>query len=363
MKGQRIFWYVVCMAALPLFADDHKAQDVYQAGYAAYQKQDYREAASKFEEAELEADSPVIKANSVKAQIAAWQMCKMPYKEFKAIELLLDRYPEYADFVTLVNREFELAEAYFQGEREPSYWSLRWIPWLTDGDRSSEIYEKALARAPFAGDAPRARLRLAYQLDQEGKIKPSLEQLRRLVNDYPDAAQCKYAYLSLANGLLELAKSGDGDGSCAREAVEVLNKFKERYPDATENGWVDRTLLKLRDVQAERLLVLADYYDKTGKKATAARYLAQVIQEYPESESAEPAERLLTQVDRAFTPDDFRTVSPARFPKYRSYPIPQEARKILITPEASDRKYLLPVYDLKEPAQLPPPREEESVKK
>ena len=337
---------LLAAAPLALRADDTEAVELYREGRAAYDEQDYRAASKKYEEAELYADSPVIKSNALRARIAALQMCRLPYQEFEAIERLLTGYPEYADFAALVRREYEIAKMYDDGVREPAFWGLRWIPWLVGDDNSIEVYRKALERAPFSENAPAARLRLAYLLDQEGQIKESLDELRRVIREFPDSPQCKWAYLALGNGLFELSRRGDGDARYAREAYDVFREFQNKYPDAPENDFVRVVLAKSRDIQAERLLGIAEFYEDSGRKEAAERYLAQVLREFPDTEAAGDSERRLVELDKNFVPDDFVVSKDSRIQHYRSYPLPAESGKLLIVPGRGNRKYLLPVYDL-----------------
>ena len=338
--------FLLVAGSFAVQADDGEAVELYREGREAYDGQDYRAASKKFEEAELYADSPVIKSNALRARIAALQMCRLPYQEFEAIERMLTGYPEYADFVSLVRREYEIAKMYDEGVREPAFWSLRWIPWLVGDDKSIEIYKKALERAPFSENAPSARLRLAYPLDQEGQVKESLDELRRLIQEFPDSPQCKWAYLALGNGLFELSRRGDGDARYAREAYDVFREFQNKYPDAPENDYVRVVLAKSRDIQAERLLGIAEFYEDSGRKEAAERYLAQVIREFPDTEAAGDSERRLVELDKNFVPDDFVAAKDSRIQRYRSYQLPAESGKLLIVPGRGNRKYLLPVYDL-----------------
>ncbi len=371
ISGKQIFLALALSVCSIVSAGDKEAEAFYQQGYELYQKGDYYDASKRFEEAGIKADSPVIKANSLKARIAAYQMSKLLFKEFNAIEELLERFPEYADFSTLASREYEIAEAYFKGEREPAYWALRWVPWLSDKDRSKEIFEKAIARSPYAKQAAKARLRLAYIADQDGKVKEGLEHLRKLLIAYPESAEAKFALLALGEGLVSLSKRGDGDGSYAREAFEVLNTFKKRYPQASEIPWVERQLLLLRDFQAERLFLIAEHYEKSDRKETASRYLAQIVQEYPESVHVENAEKRLAELDKSYTPDDFKPSRTSRLPKFKMFNMPTEAEKILIIPQESDNKYLFPIEDLyprppkavKKEEKIPVPKSAAEVKK
>lgn len=342
------FWLLSALflaTSFALRADDREATECYRIGREAYENEDYRAASKKFEDAELYADSTVVKYNALRARIAALQMCMLPYQEFEAIERMLTGYPEYADFVSLIEREYALAKLYDDGVREPAFWSLRWIPWLVGEDKSIEIYRKALERAPFSQRAPQARLRLAYLLDQKGEVKESLDELRRIIQDFPESHECKFAYLALGNGLFELSRRGDGDARYAREASDVFREFQNKYPSAPENDFVRTILAQSRDIQAERLLTIADFYENSGRKEAAERYLARILKEFPDTDAAADSERRLVELDKSFVPDDFQDSTEPRLQRYPAYSLPEEAGKLLILPGRGNSKYLLPIYD------------------
>lgn len=334
--------------ALPVLGSgDDEASAVYLEGRDAYLAGDYYRAAKLFGESELLAESTAIRANSILARIGAWRMCGMLYREYEDIETLLTQYPEYARFGEMIDREFEIGAEYWRGKRDPMYWSLRWIPWLIGDDKSIEVLEKALSRAPFAAAAPAARLRLAYLYQEKGMVHKSLAELRRLIKDHPGAPECRYAYLALADGLFELSRSGDGDGRYVREASDVLAEFRKRYPEAEENEWARRKQLESKDIQAARLYETAEFYRKNGREAVAARYLARVVRDYPESAIAPRSEAELAAMDDTFVPGDFPETEGERIPSYDSYAIPAEAARVLIVPGAGGNHFLLPVPDLK----------------
>ena len=353
--GLLIIAWLVCAAASAAFADDAEASKLYDEGRQDYLDGSYYSAGKVFAEAEKRADSNAIKANSLLAQIGAWRMCELYYREFKAIEKLLTLYPEYADFGPLVDREFEIGELYALGKREPAFWALRFIPWLVDEDHTEEIFKRALDRAPFAKFSAKAHLRLAYIYDRAGRVKESIAQLREIVRDYPHCDQHKLAMLALAEGLLELSRRGDGDGSYIREAADVLTRFNARYPDAEEKEWAKRKLLEAKDIQAKRLYDMAEFYRKSGRQEAAERYLARIVSELPESTYAAQSEEELVDLDKSYMPGDFLPDPESRLPKIKTYSLPQEARHIMISPGVGDHHFLTPVYDLKRDAATEPP--------
>ena len=344
-----IFIVLMSVAAvLPLLANDNEATAKYDAGRKLYIERSYRDAAKCFEESYTLADSPAIKANSLLAQIGAYRMCGLLYNEFNAIELLLEKYMEYADYKVLVEREFEIGDAFHRGQRDPAFWSLRWVPWLTGPDYTEEIYSKALKRSPYSARAPRALLFLAHWYEMEGKTYQSLDALRTLVKDHPHAKECKYALLALGNGLLEIARhGGDGDGVMVAEALKCFNEFSRRYPGSPEFNFAKRKVAQSRDIQAKRLCEMAEYYRKSGRSEVAAKYMAKVVQNFPDSEAAPKAEKELAILDKSYLPGDFSPAPEARLMPINAYTIPEDAENELISPLKSGSPFLLPVPDLK----------------
>ncbi len=335
------------LAGAALYADDAAANAEFRAALALEQKGDFRGAANTYVESADTAEDATLKANALLAAATAYGRAGLYEREFRTIERLLDGYSTRVDVVKLISREYELGNAYFKGEREPAFWSLRFIPWLTGPDLTIEIYRRALNRAPFAPEAPQARLRLGYLLTMDGKTTEGAEQFRKLADDYPEAPARKYGLLALGELYFDLSQRGDGDGRYNREALAVFERFEREYPEAEELDLVRKWMLRLRDVQAERLLGLAKYYERTGRREAAQRYLGQVLREYPDSRSAEASEVLLTELDRTYVPEVFQPPLIQREQEYTFHEIPEEPEPLLIAPENSNGKYLLPVYDLR----------------
>jgi outer membrane protein assembly factor BamD (BamD/ComL family) len=208
------------------------------------------------------------------------------------------------------------------------------------------MVEKALKHAPFSKRAPEAKLRLAVLLIEEGKTPEGLKHLRELVKNYPQSKYCKYAYLELGNALFQLSKAGDGDGKYNNEALSVFKAFKKKYPKADETDWINKCLLKSKDIQAKRLLGIAKFYKRIGRTAPAERYLNDILVKYPDSKSAETSEEILSEIDKSYIPEGFKPSLKSRYQKYDVIPIPSQTSRIIIVPENSNGKYLYPIRDL-----------------
>ena len=325
---------------------DIKSTEKFQAGLRKFKAKDYVGAADKFKDAEFLSRSISMKAAAAKEAMKSYRKANLLYKEFIVIERLLNSYPAEVDFAKLVEREYEIADKYYNGHRDPEFWSLRWIPWLVGPDRSEEMLRKALKHAPYAQTAPQAKLRLAVLLIENEKVLEGLKELREMIKNYPKSKFCKFAYLELGNALFQLSLTGDGDGKFNSEALSVFKEFIKKYPKAAEIDWIKKCQLRSKDIQAKRLLGIAKFYKRLGRTAPAERYLNDILVKYPDSKSADKSEEILSEIDKSYIPENFRPALKSRYQKYDVIPIPSQTSRIILVPENSNGKHLYPIRDL-----------------
>lgn len=333
-------------AVVPLCADDAESSSIFKEALKAFNDKDYVDAAELFAKAENKADSVDLKLKAALREVESYRKAGYRGKEFDAIEKVIRRYPGHIDYKKLVDREFALGDAYFHGYADPAFWSLRFIPFLTDKDRMFEIYEAALKHAPFAPAGATARLRLAVRCLKADKNDKALTLLKEIIRIYPDTEAARYAMLELGNAFSEMSLAGDGDGKHFDEAMSIFKEFKEKYPNLSENEWVKHSEAKARNAYAQRLHNIAAFYHREGRDEPAAAYLMEVMRRFPDTKSAAESEKLLTQIDKNYFPEKVAPAVAPEYPKYETLKFPEEPRKLLLAPENSNGKFLLPIYDL-----------------
>lgn len=341
-----IFMLLLCAAQLALTASDAEAAKSFSDGVKAVQDKDYIAAAELFAQAEKQADSSALKLKAAMHEADSYRSAGYRGKEFDALEKIIKSYPTQIDFGALVDREFAIGEAYFHGYKDPIYWSLRFIPWLSGKSRMEEVYKAALKHAPFAPAGGNARLRMAVHYLNEGQNEEALKLLREIIRCYPNTEAARFAMLELANALTEMSLAGDGDGQQFDEAMSVFREFRKQYPDLSENEWVDQCEVKARRAYAERLNNVAKYYLREGRAEPAQVYMLDVMRRFPDTPAAVECEAALAKMDKSYFPERVLPAIPEEYPKYEVMSFPQEEKKLLLAPENSKGKFLLPIYDL-----------------
>ena len=325
--------------------NDAAALKVFQKGLDLEREGDFRKAAKRYLDAELLTSDKTVKTNALANAARAYRQAELFGREFDCIERLINEHMPRIDFTAAVNREYEIADAFYKGHRDAMF---EWLPFIKDSDRFLECSEAALEHAPCAEPAGAVRLRLGSMYLEKQKPEKAIEKFQEVLALHPGTDSAYYAELGLADVYCQLAEHGDGDGHWAGLAIEKLDHFIETYPEAPEIQWVKEQRLEIDKIQAKRLHDLAKYHHRTGRDDLAEYYLSQVVQRYAETEHAIPSEKLLAEIDETYEapPATMPRKDPTRY-EFARNPIPLEDDDLLVAPENSYGKWLLPIRDLK----------------
>ena len=334
-----------CLLWLPAMADDAEANTLFTEGRALEKQEKFRRAAGRYMDARLMADSPVLKGNALIAAARAYRKAGLYGDEFDCLQKLIKEHLAGIDFAQVVDREYKIGDEFFKGHRDVA---VSWLPFIKKGDRTMEIYEAALKNAPCSAQAGESRLRLARMYIDEQKPDDAIRHLNETAKLYPGSESAQYASLELSSLLLQMAERGDGDNSYSRQAIEAFDNYLKTYPDSPEVPWVKKAREKVLNLMAKRIHAVGAYYHRTGQDEIAERYLADVVKNYSNTEQANKSEDLLARIDKDYEipPNRDKRFTPYKV-QYRREATPEDAAPIMVVPENSGNRWLLPVRDLK----------------
>ena len=345
MKAKKTFCFAALALALTVSAADQEANTFFSQGRDREKEANYRKAASRYMDAHLMADSSILRGNALIAAARAYRKAKLYGEEFDCLERLIKEHLTEINFSQIVGREYQIGDLFFAGHRDLV---VSWIPFIKEKDRTMEIYEAALKNAPCHEHAGEVRLRLARLYIDDQKPDDAVRHLREIPKLHPGTPSAKYAMLELCSLLYQMAERGDGDNSYSRRTIEACDDYLKAFPDTPEIPWVQKTRQKALNSIAARIHAVGNYYYRAGKPELAEKYLAEVVRNYSNTEQAAASEKLLAQVDEEFEvpPGAGRRYRPVK-ELIRRHPIPQEDSPIMVTPEHSGGRWLLPVRNLK----------------
>ncbi len=340
-----IWIWAAAVLITTLSASDREANEFLSQGREREKSGSYRRAASRYMDAHLMADSSVLRGNLLIAAARAKRKAGLYGEEFDCLQRLIEEHLAEIDFSKVVDREYTIGDLFFAGHRDVPY---IWLPFIREKDRTIEIYEAALKNAPCHSRASETRLRLARIFIDDQKTDDAVRHLREIPKLHPKTPAAKYAMLELCSLLYQMAERGDGDGSYSRQTIEACDNYLKAFPKTQEVPWVKKTRQKALNGIASRIYAVGNYYYRQGKPELAEKYLAEVVKNYSNTSSAVPSENLLAKIDEDFEalPGQARRYRPFK-EKIRRTRIPKEDEPIMITPEHSNNRWLLPIRNLK----------------
>jgi len=323
------------------FASDADAEEVFKKAEEQYRQGDFRGAAKGFYDAEILADSYMLKVNSLKSESISYRKADMKFHEFQTLKKLTEEFPDQTFFRNAIRREYEIGNSFYEGYREIPW---AWVPWIEDDDKSTEIYESIYKQSPFVDFIPEMMLKMGTRYVVDRKPDKAIEIYKKMILQYKTSPLTRLAYLDLASIYLQLATSGDGDGSKLREARINLKEYVEKFPISPEIKWAKNMLKKTYEMEASRLYNLALYYYKNGNENASKRYIKEILVNYPDTKGVKKADELLDIIEMPLYPKD-KLPTPEDTTKYTAEIMKATDDRIMVIPENSGNKWLVPLKE------------------
>lgn len=208
----------------------------------------------------------------------------------KQYDKFLDDYPTSGLRDAALNRQFEVATEFLAG-RKKTVLVFR----VSAFDDGVKIMEKISDRTGTADIAKNALLAVAQSYEKRKQYNEAYLKWSEISMRWPTGEIAKNALLAMARTKYAAYRGAVYDGSSLISAKTYYENFKLRYPQETQNLQVDDILARIGEQLAEKNLLIAKYYDRTGSAGPANMYYQMVVDNWPQSKAAETARLKVSQ--------------------------------------------------------------------
>jgi hypothetical protein len=159
-----------------------------------------------------------------------------------------------------------------------------------------QILHRIVEHAPGSALGDRALLRIAgYHFNHRNWAEAILA-YDEYIKLFRNGAGVSYAALQSARASFLAYRGPEFDDAPLLDAEQRFKIFREHYPALATKNEVDRTLTNIRDLRAQKLLTVAEFHHRTGPPKVQAFYYRQVIEQFPQTRSAELAQQRLARL-------------------------------------------------------------------
>ena len=201
-------------------------------------------------------------------------------------EELLTTYPTSWLYDTATEREFDIAQAFINGQKRPVLKILR----LSAFDEGETIMRRIADRTGDAPIAQRALVTLARGYSKKGDHLDAYEVWSEISSRWPTGDMGRTALLEMAQSLHSAYRSPEYDPTALASARTYYNNYKLRYPDLAVDDEIDEKLKLIDEQLAYKQYAIGEYYDRTGSVEAAKLYYDEVLKNWPDTAAAEMAQ-------------------------------------------------------------------------
>jgi outer membrane protein assembly factor BamD len=228
---------------------------------------------------------------------------KIDEKAFREYQNLLKKYPKSDRFDDVLQRQFEIANRFLDGQ-----WFKLWgyIPFFPSMNRTAQMFQDIVDSGPFSDVAPQSQLNIGATREKQSNWFNRMNPFAEAVTAYLVAADRYHDNKPVASEALfkaglayfKQARKADYDQSAAGQSIGTFKDFVAFYPDDPRVPEAQRMMNELRTEQARGSFSIARYYEKRRKWRAAAIYFNEAWQKDPRGPYAEQARQKLDTLNK-----------------------------------------------------------------
>lgn len=210
-------------------------------------------------------------------------------RAFYHLDELMDFHPASPLYAQALQRQYDIADAFLRG------YKMRFlgIPLLSGEDYGIEMLFRIQQRSPGSPLAEKSLLRTADYYYADSQFDLAEDTYAAYVRSYPRSPLIPRARLRQAFSSYAQFRGLRFDATPLVDARTQLVELTAQYPALAEEENLREFVDRIDSTFARKLLVTADFYERTNEDGAAAYYYRFVLQAYPGRDEAVIAQQRL----------------------------------------------------------------------
>lgn len=201
-------------------------------------------------------------------------------KAFKAYKRLVESYPQSERFNEVIEREFRIGNVFLSGKKA----KLAGLEILPSLPRAVEVFQHVVKYAPYSEFGDNAQYHLALAYKKWNHFADAMEAFQQLIDQYPQSELVSQARYELAETSFLRSTSNARDQRALDDASKQVDRFLDRFPDATTSEKAATIRQQIDEKNAEKNYRVGLYYEKDNYIESALIYYEDVAKRYPETQ-------------------------------------------------------------------------------
>ncbi|NTV30208.1 MAG: outer membrane protein assembly factor BamD [Candidatus Omnitrophica bacterium] len=219
-----------------------------------------------------------------------WEGLKKYAQAVDAYQLVVDKYPFSELGPKVVESQYTIANQLMEGKLHDSKLAESL---LGNEYRVVEIFRKVIKNDPYGQYAPSSQYKIGLYFQARGEFQQARDEFEKTMNDYPDSQWAASAKYQIALSDAKRSVKPQYDQKVTNVAVEGFEDFVKTHPESELSQEAKTQIGTLREKEAENNFVVAEFYRKSRKYASARVYYNIIKDKYGDTVWAARAEAQL----------------------------------------------------------------------
>jgi len=221
-------------------------------------------------------------------------------KAFDQYQLVLEKYPSFSDPEEVIERQFSIANAFYDGRKKRMpLLGLRILPGRGEAIR---VYEQITINAPFSPVAEESKYRAGELLERskryddytkmagEAPRTGAINTYLFVVDNFEDGQRREDALCRVGECYFKKARRARYDKKAIEQALFYYRRCLREYPKGEHVKEVEARIAELDHRRAKGIYEVALYYERRRQYRAALVYYEDLMKRFPLSPYAEEAE-------------------------------------------------------------------------
>ncbi|RJP58898.1 MAG: outer membrane protein assembly factor BamD [Candidatus Auribacter fodinae] len=205
------------------------------------------------------------------------------YKAYKAYQHIIDNYPLFTNVEELLDRQYRIGNYFLITKSQ-----LPVIPLPSmDREKAVEIFEQVVQNSPFSDIGAKAQYRLGYAYVQMKEYNEAIDELKIVLEKYPNTGYVDDAIYLIAKSYTELSQGPEYDQYALEQSLEFFNRYVNEFGHGKFTGEALTHLPDLNQSLAEKIYLIGQYYEDLERYEAALIYYDDLNKRYPDTFFAE----------------------------------------------------------------------------
>lgn len=207
----------------------------------------------------------------------SWEALKKYALAVEAYQLVIDKYP-FSDLgPKVVEQQYTIADMLVEGKIRDSKLAETL---LGTEHKVVEIFRKVIKNDPYGQYAAVSQYKIGLFFQARGEYQLARDEFEKTLNDYPDSPWAASAKYQIALSDSKRSVEPQYDQQVTNVAVAGFEDFIKTSPDSELSQEAQAQIKRLREKEAENNYVVAEFYRKAKKYASAKVYYNLILDQY-----------------------------------------------------------------------------------